>query len=176
MKQKNNMKGTWKILNEVLRGTSITSKIPDTFLDGNKEIHSKKDIADGFNNFFINVGPNLASGIQKSVNKRVIDYLEDPNGSTMYLDPVNEMEIVNIVRAFGKKTSLDCYGMNMALIKQIIVPIVKPFAHICNLSFSSGVFPELMKVAKVVPLFKSGEKMFLQIIGPYHCYRSFQKY
>ena len=31
MKQKNNMKGTWKILNEVIRGISILSDIPDTF-------------------------------------------------------------------------------------------------------------------------------------------------
>ena len=29
--------------------------------------------------------------------------------------------------------------------------------HICNLSLTSGCFPDKMKVAKVVPLFKSGE-------------------
>ena len=157
LKQKNNMKATWKILNEVIRGISTSSKIPDTFLEGNTEIHNKKNIADGFNNFFVNVGPNLASGIKKSVNKKVTDYLEHPNACTMFLEPVDDMEILNIVRACGKKTSLDCHGINMALIKQIIVPIAKPFAHICNLSFSSGVFPELMKIAKVVPLFKSGK-------------------
>ena len=30
--------------------------------------------------------------------------------------------------------------------------------HICNLSFSKGVFPDAMKIARVIPLFKSGDK------------------
>ena len=46
----------------------------------------------------------------------------------------------------------------MSLIKHIIVSLADPLTHICNLSFETGVFPEKMKVAKVVPLFKSGEK------------------
>ena len=39
--------------------------------------------------------------------------------------------------------------------------IAKPLTHICNLSFKTGVFPQQMKIANVVPIDKSGdEKMF----------------
>ena len=175
MKQKNNMKETWRILNEVIRGTSVSRNIPDTFLRNKEEIQNKKDIADGFNDFFVNVGPNLASGIQKPVNVKVEDYLPDSNVGTMYLDPVDESEILNTVRAFGKKASLDCDGVNMSLIKDVIVPIAKPVAHICNLSFSSGVFPDLMKVAKVVPLFKSGKNNMFTNYRPVSLLPQFSK-
>ena len=36
--------------------------------------------------------------------------------------------------------------------------VVDPFTHICNLSFSNRVVPSSMKVAKIIPLFKSGDK------------------
>ena len=45
----------------------------------------------------------------------------------------------------------------MACVKEIIAGIIKPFTHICNLSLKNGVFPDMMKTAKVIPLFKSGE-------------------
>ena len=39
--------------------------------------------------------------------------------------------------------------------------IAKPLTHICNLSFKTGVFPQQMKTANVVPIYKSGdEKIF----------------
>ena len=46
----------------------------------------------------------------------------------------------------------------MVLLKYIISFIVTPFAYICNQSFSNGTFPNAMKTAKVVPLFKSGDR------------------
>ena len=154
--QKYNIKGTWKVLNEVLRGTSNTSKIPDTFLEDSIEIKDKKSIANGFNKFFVNVGPNLAKNIQRPVNMSVTDFLPDPNMNTMFLDPVTDLEVFEVVNKFSNKTSLDCHGFSMTLVKQIITNIVKPITYICNMSFELGVFPDLMKVAKVLPIFKSG--------------------
>ena len=50
-KEKNNIKGTWKIL---LLGRG--NRVPLS----RKTVTHKKDIANGFNDFFVNVGPNLA--------------------------------------------------------------------------------------------------------------------
>ena len=46
----------------------------------------------------------------------------------------------------------------MVIVQNVIGDIVKPFTYICNMSFVQGVFPDQMKVAKVIPLFKSGQK------------------
>ena len=50
--------------------------------------------------------------------------------------------------------STDYNDINMSMVKQIINQIVRPFV----VSFQTGVIPDKMKIAKVVPLFKSGEK------------------
>ena len=65
----------------------------------------------------------------------------------------------------------------MVIVKKVISNIVVPFTHICNKSFSSGVFPSKMKVAEVpvIPVYKAGEKMFLPIIDLYLYFHNFLK-
>ena len=46
----------------------------------------------------------------------------------------------------------------MWIITKIIISVLEPFMHICNLSLSKGIFPLQMKIAKVIPMFKSGDK------------------
>ena len=58
-KQKANVKETWKILNEVINKRKNKPTCPEYFIKNNKRISKKKDIANGFNNFFTNVGPKL---------------------------------------------------------------------------------------------------------------------
>ena len=48
--------------------------------------------------------------------------------------------------------------MNMFIFKKITNFFVDPFLHVCNISFSKGVFPDALKIARVIPLFKSGDK------------------
>jgi len=49
----------------------------------------------------------------------------------------------------------------MALIKEVIHCIIKPFTYICNRSFLTGIFPDNMKIAEVLPVYKSGDKQTL---------------
>lgn len=42
--------------------------------------------------------------------------------------------------------------------KKIIKCIVKPFTHICNQSLQTGTFPQKMNTAKVIPIYKSGDR------------------
>ena len=46
----------------------------------------------------------------------------------------------------------------MRILKTVGEHVSKPFTHICNKSFESSVFLDKMKLAKAVPIFKSGEK------------------
>ena len=76
----------------------------------------------------------------------------------MFLASVEESEVINIVRNCKNKKSTGYDGIDMTIIKQVIYHIIKPFTHICNNSFENGVFPSKMKIAKVVPIFKAGDK------------------
>ena len=89
--QKGNIKATWKILNSIIKKKTLNSSIPDTFIKSNKKITDRKHIANGFNDFFVNVGPNLAKGIQTlSTNIKMQAYLGPANEHSMYLFEVED--------------------------------------------------------------------------------------
>ena len=46
----------------------------------------------------------------------------------------------------------------MNIIKSVIKSISKPLVYICNLSLRSGIFPDDMKIARVISLYKTREK------------------
>jgi len=48
------------------------------------------------------------------------------------------------------------------LLKVVAPVILSPLLHIFNLSFSTGVFPDRLKLAKVIPVFKKGDQSLLQ--------------
>ena len=64
----------------------------------------------------------------------------------------------------------------MSIIKKVIGDIVEPFAFICNKSFETGIFPNEMKIAKVVSIYKGGDKTSLLITDLFLCCPNFPKY
>ena len=112
------------------------------------------------------LAPNLANHILLPKNDTTIyDYLGEYVEHTMFLSPVDDLEIITTVQNCTNKRSIDFSDINMNLLKKVISKIVTPFAHICNVSFQTGVFPNQMKIAEVIQLYKSGEKRCLQITG-----------
>ena len=114
------------------------------------------DVVDGFNEFFVNVGPKLAQEIKHTLpEKSCADYIER-NPNSFNLGTVEKKEIMEIVNKCKDKTSADWNDIDMHLVKKVIDGIADPLTHICNTSFKTGIFPEKMKIAKVVPVFKNG--------------------
>ena len=95
MLEKTNVKETWKILNEAINKRKNKPTCPEYFIKNNKIISKKEDIANEFNNFFTNVGPNLAKNIPlPQTDTPIYDYLEEIIKHTMFLIPVDDLEII----------------------------------------------------------------------------------
>ena len=73
------------------------------------------------------------------------------------------------------KTSIDKDGLDIFTIKKTIDCIIEPLCYIFNLSFSSGSFPDKMKIAKVLPFFKDGDKHLLTNYRPVSLLSQFSK-
>ena len=104
------------------------------FNGDDSKITGDKAIANGFNNFFVNIGPSLAKRIPKCNDNLFTQYLPDTIDDTMFLQPVTEEEILQLVVNAKSKKSKDHDQFDMCLVKKIIPHIVKPLAHICNTS------------------------------------------
>ena len=174
--EKNNVKGTWKILNTIIRKGKRSSNYPDSFTHNGATVKNKKDIANGFNDFFVKVGPNLAKCIKKPEGSSdIADYLGSYNRNTMFLNGVEEREITEIVKNCKNKKSTGNDNIDMSIIKHVISHIVKPLTHICNISFRNGAFPDQMKVAKVIPIFKGNDKQIFTNYRPISLLPQFSK-
>ena len=94
----------------------------------------------------------------------------------MFLTAVEESEIIEIAHKCKNKTSTDYIDIDMKKVKEVIHGISKPLTHICNLSFKTGKFPKKMKIAKVIPLYKTGDKYHFTNYSLFHCFLNFQKF
>ena len=155
---KGKIKETWSVLNHLLGRGKKTSTLCDFVVKNNAKITNTNEIANEFNDFYINVGPNLAKNIDSAnLDIQFNDYIKNiDTDNSMFVLPTTESEIIGVVSKFTGKSSEDVSGVSMKVVKSVIGCISKPITYICNLSVNTGTLPDELKVAKVLPLYKSG--------------------
>ena len=93
----------------------------------------------------------------------------------MLIRGTNENEIVEIVKSFKSKRSTDWNDIDMTIIQNIIEYEVKALNRICNQSVHLGIFPKKMKIAKVIPIYKTGNRHELSNYRPVSLLPQFSK-
>ena len=125
----------------------------------NKLISDQKKIANEFNNYFVNVGINIDKQIHKT-NGDFRNYLNKINCSkSFFLNATWPLEIDKIIDTLDINKST---GPNS--IPVYILKIFKSFfsnwlSKIINLTFEVSIFPDILKIAKIVPIHKKGSKL-----------------
>ena len=138
--------------------------MPTNIVTDHGEVSDPLKIANHFNSFFVNVGQELANSIPQSP-MNYIAYLPPRNDHSLQFSLVSEEEIN---RSLGQlnNSSPGHDEIPMKLIKDIIVIIMPVVCHLINCSIRSGIFPDKLKLTKVIPLFKSGDKSSVQNFRP----------
>ena len=109
-----------------------------------------------FNNFFADIGPSLASKVPSTQFSHK-DFLVGHFADCFFLNPTSPAEVASIVHSLKNSKCEGVDGLSMSLIKETIDLLAAPLSHICNLSFQRGVFPDKLKIAKILPVFKSDD-------------------
>ena len=170
-----NIKATWKILNDLTKKNNINKELPREFKNGNKTMNNPKDIAIGFNNFFSNIGSDLASKIPQCNDGSFRDYINKNIPNSLFLNGVTNEEVIDEVRQFKGKYSCGVDGIDMYTVKRVIDEIVEPITYICNKSLETGIFPEAFKIAKIIPIYKSGNRQDFSNYRPVSLLPQFSK-
>lgn len=164
----NDCKNTWKLLNQVAGRKTLKKAAPSIFKQtmlGPKEESKQHDpllihyttnasIAEEFNIYFANVGPNLFQQINYNGNKTVESFLKSNVTSKFEFHLVTDQETLDLIGTLLPKTSSGYDDLSSKVIKQL-APIIHPLIRIIiNQSLVTGIFPKKLKHAIVTPIYK----------------------
>lgn len=151
------VKQAWAILKNIL-GTKKQTDVNKEFVINGETVADGQSIVNGFNECFVNLGPKLAAKIVNNNGKQATDYIGNRNVHSMFVVPVTEEETTNIIKGLRNNSSPGWDGIKTSLVKEICDTISKPLTYIINLSLEKGIVPDELKIARVVPIFKGGDK------------------
>ena len=167
-----NAKKTWDIIKEVIGKTKLSKNdLPKRLIHEQVETFDKAVIADNFNKFFVNIGPKLASIIPES-SATFESYL-NPFNSIMENKNLTLKELHTALSKSNKSVGFDEISINV--VKQVFDVIQSPLCYIFNVSLKHGVFPDKLKIARVTPIFKTGDKFTLSNYRPISILPCFSK-
>ena len=104
--------------------------MPDTFVEGEETISDLHEIANGFNNYFANIGPSLAEHF--TPDNSFFDYLNDNTDENFTFSPVAATEVSSQVHWF-KNSSPGYDDITMKIFKDNMEIMTDVITFICNL-------------------------------------------
>ncbi|KAI8490529.1 hypothetical protein Bbelb_317970, partial [Branchiostoma belcheri] len=146
----------WKIINNFTGKTASKGQVQKIRRSDESCTSEPAEMAEEFNNYFSSCAADLARDIPVSEEDPLRHVPEST--STFRLRPVEEIEVLNELLRLKPKKATGVDKIPSRLLKDSAPIIVKPLAHIFNLSISSGEVPDDWKLAKVSPIYKSGNK------------------
>jgi hypothetical protein len=166
-KNKSDIKKTWETISDILGKSRVNKEFPRYFNINGKSITNIKDISTYFNDFFVNIGPKLASEINTNGKLRFSNYMNSINVNTRFkFKNVGENEVANIIKNLKPKYSSGYDNISTILLKLSGNALIKPLTAIINQSLHNGVFPQKLKIAKVIPIFKKEDPHLLNNYRP----------
>ncbi len=151
-----NSKDKWKILNEISNRNSNTKD--DIFIlhghSPESPIIDPKDIANEFNEYFTNIGPDLAAKIEPS-NTSPFDYLTNSVQNSFRFEQITDIDITKIIdKCFSTSKAPGIDEIDGKIIKENSDILSLPISYAINRSLNTGIFPDKLKIACIKPIYK----------------------
>ena len=132
-------------------------------------------MAERFNNYFSKVGALLAEKIESSKENTFKTYMSKRISSSLFLNPTNPAEVFNITSSLKTSKSSGYDNISSFFLKSAIKVLAFPLADLFNCLFKQSMFPDCLKVAKVLPVHKSGKNLNSAIMAQYLFFPVFPK-
>ena len=174
-KYQNNIRTTWDTLKDILNKMKCKSVYPKMFLLNGSQITNMSSITNKFNEYFTSVGSRLANEIDTSDKHPFNSYLRTPPINTFQFTFCTCDNIMKYINNLKPKCSAGHDGISFKLLKDIAQIIAPTRTIIINQSLYTGNFPEKLKIAKVTPLFKHGDKNLMENYHPISLLASISK-
>ena len=156
-----NMRKMWNTISEIIHKQKKNHTSIKKICFQEKNINDQTEIANTFNDFVINIGPNLTKNIiQKDHNN--VSYRKYINASILSsfnFQLIDDESLRKTLNSLRTKSSSGYDGISTRLLKYLAPALISPLRLIINKSLITGIYPDKLKTAKVIPLYKKGDKM-----------------
>jgi hypothetical protein len=160
-KSVNVQKTCWNIINSEV-GTKNKNKNKDniTVQVSGQTVDDPVTISNLFNDYFVSmagdINPNVRNNLQRTdcENNFKDNLLFKPK---FKLRSVDEKEVENAIKLLRNKNSSGYDEIPVTLLKNVKSEISRILAHLINSSFISGLFPDQLKKAKIIPVHKKDD-------------------
>ena len=143
---KNKNKALWNIIN---KGTGNSQWLSNIITNtGVKIITNPQIITERFNIYFTEVTEDLLSQVNYHHPQQHLKLQIKNCSKTMFVAPVTETEVEKVIKGLKNNSSTGFDEIPTFLVKQCLCYFIKPLVHIYNVSFQTGIFPDMMKEQK----------------------------
>ena len=170
-----NLRKTWQILSNAIRKPNSKKDNCTSLNINGTNTNDPSLMAESFNNFFATAAINVVNKINPSNKSATEKISRNNNDFSLKNSPVTISEILEATKLLQDKKTPDHNGISSNFLKQIIFNIAKPLHHIFVQSFEKGIVPSQLKIAKVIPIFKNGDRSNMDNYRPISLLSCFSK-
>jgi len=154
----------WKVAKKAMNVKPKPNTTPDFLITKNEfgddvMVQDEPKIANEMNRQLSETGAKLALQLEPT-EKLFTDYLQfpNPNKDRLILHPITEAEVSLLIQDLdiGKSVGID--EISPKIVKWSAPLLVPVLTNIFNKCLVSGIYPDSLKIARVIPIFKGGDK------------------
>ena len=157
---------TWSIINSLLHAKSDSHFTPSKIRFNDKIASNSSVIATSFNDHFCSIGSNIASKLPLNDVNSVKDCLQNRVMRSIFLEKVTETEIMNYISELKTNKAGGCDEISSGFVKLSSSTLTPVLVTLVNSALSLNIFPGDRKLAKMVPIFKKGDKLNMNNYRP----------
>ena len=161
--QGNTSHKAWSILKSLIDKDNKNLKQKQReFLVNNQLTTDNIIIANAFNDYFVNVGKSLSANISSNVDP--LSYVD--MCIECITDPLVTVDDVMTVISQFNNSAAGHDGLPASIMKKLSNDYAIPLTHCINMSVIQGDFPDTLKIAKVIPIYKGDDEQMVQNYRP----------
>jgi len=157
----NSGKKKWKVLKESLLLEKEKVRIEEIKANG-ISLKSDVEIAEAFKNHFKNCASELTRGLPQGEDTSVLV----PQGEPWSFLKTNRVELIKIIKSLQNKNSSGFDNLSNRMLKREPHLFADILCPLINSSLDEGFFPDCLKIANVIPIYKKGDKTNLNNYRP----------
>lgn len=156
-KSKNSSKAIWQVVNKHRNKKTSNGRDKIVLEVNNKIVEKTQEIVEVFSSkFCADVGLPSKGDINKVRN--ILQENTNNVLTDMRWEYITPLEILSIIKNMEKKKSTGTDEIPISVFKDNIDILAVPLAIFYNNCYEEGIFPEQLKLAKVIPVYKKGSK------------------